>query len=518
MAAILADALFYGARTARDLLAPPQAPPTAPTSTVTPAALPLTRELEARIQAARDETLEYHRTHRPANTARSYAPKQEEWRTWCAAQSFPPGGEYLPGDWVDEGKLLLFIKEEVASRAPRRGRRLDEEKERKRKKAGAAGAAKEGQPRKRQKRAAAAAAAVVEASNHLIVEGEDDEDCSELVLMYNTVRSYVSAIKELWSYQTSRGLHNAPQPTRITLKALETSILRGEHARRRGEFTDRGISTFRDGYVASQIPDLNHQVWSEGLGKSVVEQSLRTQLDFLLGNTMLLRSSNRLPIELADLFLMPLPKEGPRGDSWCLVTIMDQGKTNQHGRLEYGAALRHRDYRSCVVGALAASLFWRWHRSGEPFPCFRTSQDWYNIKLLKRDNTHLDKKLSDSTASSWTRRLYAQSGIQGSKVMHMPRSCGARIAEANNVPEPQIRRGGHWNSDQMTGCYLTDLPRQFMRGMADFEPDYASNYFVPRETIKPPPSLRQRVWPQLDGWRQAHLGLPGATEVSGWLP
>ena len=47
----------------------------------------------------------------------------------------------------------------------------------------------------------------------------------------------------------------------------------------------------------------------------------------------------------------------------------------------------------------------------------------------------------------------------------------------------------------MTGYYLTDLPRQFMRGIADFEPDYASNYFVPRETVKPPLTLRRRVWP-----------------------
>ena len=81
MAAILADALLHGARTARGLLAPPAAPPAPPAApaapTVAPAA-PLTQELEARIQAARDETLEYHRTHRPPNTAKSYAPKQRE--------------------------------------------------------------------------------------------------------------------------------------------------------------------------------------------------------------------------------------------------------------------------------------------------------------------------------------------------------------------------------------------------------------------------------------------------------
>jgi Centromere DNA-binding protein complex CBF3 subunit, domain 2 len=278
----------------------------------------------------------------------------------------------------------------------------------------------------------------VDTYSHLIVEGEDDDEQSDLVLMYNSVRGYVSAIKELWSYQTSQGLHNAPPPKRIALKALETSIIRGEHARRREEFTDRGISTFRDGYLASQIPDLNRQIWSESLGKGNTEQALRTQVDFLLGNSMLLRLSNRLPMELADLFLMPLPKEGTRGNGWCLVAVMDQGKTNQHGRLEYGAALRHRDHRSCLIGALAAYFFWRWHLSGEPFPCFRTSQDWYDIKVLKRDNTHLDEKLSDSTATSWTRRLYALSGIQGSKVTHMPRSSGARIAEANNVSEAQV--------------------------------------------------------------------------------
>jgi hypothetical protein len=497
MAALLADALLQGARTARDFLTPAAAPATAS----------LTQELQARIEAARDETLEYHRTHRPSNTVRNYAPKQREWKAWCAAQGFPPGGQYLPGDWVDEGKLLLFIKEEVAARAPRTGARLTDERKRK--------AEAQGQPSKplKRRKGAGGAGAGADVGSHLIVEGEDDDEQSDLVLMYNTVRGYVSAIKELWSYQTSQGLHNAPQPKRVALKALETSIVRGEHVRRREEFVDRGISTFRDGYLASQIPDLHRQVWSETLGRGVAEQTMRTQLDFLLGNSMLMRLSNRLPLELADLFLMPLPKEGPRGDGWCLVAVMDQGKTNQHGRLEYGAALRHRDHRSCLVGALAAYFFWRWHLSGEPFPCFRTSQDWYNIKLIKRDNANLNQRLSDSTASSWTRRLYAASGIQGSKVTHMPRSSGARIAEANNVSEAQIRRGGRWNSDQMTGCYLTDLPRQFMRGIADFEPDYASNYFVPRETVKPPPSLRRRVWPQLDRWREAHLDLPGASEA-----
>jgi hypothetical protein len=65
----------------------------------------------------------------------------------------------------------------------------------------------------------------------------------------------------------------------------------------------------------------------------------------------------------------------------------------------------------------------------------------------------------------------------------------------------------------MIGCYLTTLPRAFMRGVADFDPDYAGSYFLPRETCLPPPSLLRRVWPDLDRWLAAHQSLSDATEV-----
>jgi hypothetical protein len=124
---------------------------------------------------------------------------------------------------------------------------------------------------------------------------------------------------------------------------------------------------------------------------------------------------------------------------YILTASISTGKTNQHGRLEYGAALRHRDYRSCVVGALATYLFWRWHCSDEAFPCFRTSQDWYNIKLLKRDNSYLQEQLNSHTASDWTKRLYRVAGLKMLRVSHAPREEGAKNAELNGVPESQVR-------------------------------------------------------------------------------
>ena len=293
------------------------------------------------VQQAIDEVLEYHRTHRPKNTTKNYLPKQREWKVsynplylvlqntnysilqaWCEKKGFAEGGKYLPGDYVDEGKLLLFIKEEVASRPPRRGSRLEAERQRKRQ------AALTLEPKLSKRRRGFASQ--LSSADNLAIEGEDDESCSDLVLMYNTVRGYCSAVNKLWAHQTSMGLHLADQPQRVALTALKTAIVRGEHQHRWDEFVDRGLATIRDGYTASQIPDLTQKVWQQSLGANCIDQQFRTQLCFLFGNSMLLRLSNRLPMELPDLFSMPLPREGPKGDGWCLVTVMDQGKTILH--------------------------------------------------------------------------------------------------------------------------------------------------------------------------------------------
>ncbi|RFU28809.1 hypothetical protein B7463_g7504, partial [Scytalidium lignicola] len=79
------------------------------------------------IQQALDEVLEYHRTHRPPNTAKNYELKQREWK--YKKISFKKGGKYLPGDYVDKGKLLLFIKDKVASCTLKQGHRLEAEKQ-----------------------------------------------------------------------------------------------------------------------------------------------------------------------------------------------------------------------------------------------------------------------------------------------------------------------------------------------------------------------------------------------------
>jgi hypothetical protein len=188
---------------------------------------------------------------------------------------FKEGGKYLPGDYVDE----------VANRPPRQGQRLKAEKEHKRI-AAAAGLPSGGPPskRKRGKKSTISTASreppIESNENENKNENENenennDEACSELVLMYNTVQSYCSAINELWAHQTSLGLHNAAQPQRVAMTTLKTSIARGQHQHQCDEFTDRGLATIQNGYVASQIPDLIKKVWGQYLGQNQVKQQFR---------------------------------------------------------------------------------------------------------------------------------------------------------------------------------------------------------------------------------------------------
>ena len=70
--------------------------------------------------------------------------------------------------------------------------------------------------------AAADRSAAADADADAINDG--DEDASDLVLQYNTVRGYISAINELWEHQTAHKLHSAPRPYRVAIKVDNLSF------------------------------------------------------------------------------------------------------------------------------------------------------------------------------------------------------------------------------------------------------------------------------------------------------
>jgi hypothetical protein len=148
---------------------------------------------------------------------------------------FQEGGQYLPGDYVDKGKLLLFIKDEVASYTPYKGQRLKAEQARRKRKRLEPGP----RPVKRRRGALSPKLEGSRSSTEDDGEGEGEgegedsdnnsngEPASDLLLIYNSIRSYCSVINKLWAHQTSYSLHTAPRPQRVALTALKTSIIRG---------------------------------------------------------------------------------------------------------------------------------------------------------------------------------------------------------------------------------------------------------------------------------------------------
>ncbi|KJZ70029.1 hypothetical protein HIM_10580 [Hirsutella minnesotensis 3608] len=108
----------------------------------------------------------------------------------------------------------------------------------------------------------------------------------------------------------------------------------------------------------------------------------------------------------------------------------------------------------------------------------------------------------------WLRRRTPTSPVwmKDRHVITLAASCPPpQASPARTDRTVQIRRAGRWNNgDQMTGCYLTSLPFEFMRAVADFDPEWSGSYFVPRATVRPPVVLLVQVWPQLDKWKEAH--------------
>ena len=163
-------------------------------------------------------------------------------------------------------------------------------------------------------------------STKLEKDDEDDEGLfaePELQLAYNSVRLYIAAIQRLYEEQKSRNVNPAPRPQGVALKALKKSILAVVWARKRREYTDRLEGTIKDSYSKAQIPQHHAAAWQTVGNTSCL---LRTQVDFLLGNHMLLRQSNRRPMELPDCFRLELPNEGQKSaelPTYALVIVIN---------------------------------------------------------------------------------------------------------------------------------------------------------------------------------------------------
>lgn len=271
-----------------------------------------------------------------------------------------------------------------------------------------------------------------------------------------TVEQEVSAILSLWNLQYSSPSCPVKEPPvrSEALKILLRSNQQREAGRRKAQFEDRALGTLQDGYDVQHMIRVVRFCWEgwqddqKRVLPGLVESHLRTAVDFLLSHTMLLRGENNRTAQLPDLFAMQLPNEGSTV-CWLLLMIINNGKTNQLNRLEYGISARHRHVLRCPIGHLAFYLFFRWNIMREAPPVFNQRQQWYSIYMLKGSDRH--RPLSYATQSEWIRKAFRTAGMSSvTKTTHSGRSQGAREAELAGVNEAQIRRAGRWNNDVLT--------------------------------------------------------------------
>ncbi|ETP08742.1 hypothetical protein F441_15343 [Phytophthora nicotianae CJ01A1] len=385
-------------------------------------------ELKESVQRTYDKAAK----SRPENTQRAYGKRQQEFMQWCTAKG-SAFNEFTRFTVTGE-KLHLFLEECVIGRAKRH-------------------------------------------------RGSQNQDRREVTVGRSTVNSYVAAMVDLWKQQARAKINSHPSPRDDAVTALLKLTQSEEDNRKRKNYEDRGADTLLDGYTATeQIQQVASYFWDT---KGDSGTSLRNLLAFLLSHYALMRGESVRMLELADLHSIPLENEGYNPcRALVMVMVMGQGKTNQVGRVEVGACMRHKNVRVCGHGMLAIYLFWRWHVDGEKFPDFTSSSCWYDLKLLKtgKDPTKpMSYKVHHDAISSALK--YA--GIRSKAKTHVGRGSGSRMADLGGASESQIRRLGRWNNQSMEKYYLTSLPREAMRTLAGFDSSRGS-YFVARASAEPP--------------------------------
>ncbi|KAM4061819.1 centromere DNA-binding protein complex CBF3 subunit, domain 2 domain-containing protein [Hirsutella rhossiliensis] len=418
---------------------------------------------DERARAARRAGIQAKKDEQPANTTRSYAAKQREWKAWCHTPRAAADGSlysWPDGELVTPDKLAAWLKEDILLR---RVVPPQKKKPRARGKIRGNGNGEAVQVRQQREQEQLEAAAMAEAESlaealevplaeaaELLADDREGYvpptglataavDLTEgSLLTRGTIDAYIAAVIELWRLQVAHGNANTENPRGAAVRGFleQRGRQRGKHDR--ASFKDRGSDGIQAGYLPDEWLRIQDLLLT---GAAYTPQNLRTRVDLLFGHYYLLRGENRRKMELADLSLLDYPpSEGPT-----------------------------------------------------PCGCL----DWYRIKVLVgRDR---EQELSYPTQLQETWRIFGAAGLIASKKTHLPRRVGAQDAETHGTSLAQISQAGRWNQSVLCQAYLTHLPRQFMRIVAGFSAS-PGDYFLARAAHEPPYVLQKQLWPWIEEW------------------
>ncbi|RKK66688.1 hypothetical protein BFJ71_g17890, partial [Fusarium oxysporum] len=189
---------------------------------------------DERARAARRAGLQAKKDEQPANTARSYAAKQREWKAWCRTPRAAADGSlysWPDGELVTPDKLAAWLKEDILLR------RVAPPQKKPRARGKGKGKGKAVQLRRQLEQEQLEAAALAEAESlaealevplaeaaELLADDREGyvpptalapaaADLAEgSLLTRGTIDAYIAAVIELWRLQVAHGNANTENP------------------------------------------------------------------------------------------------------------------------------------------------------------------------------------------------------------------------------------------------------------------------------------------------------------------
>ncbi|EIE89012.1 hypothetical protein RO3G_13723 [Rhizopus delemar RA 99-880] len=304
-----------------------------------------------------------------------------------------------------------------------------------------------------------------------------NDDDTPVALGRESILAYVKAISDMCNTQKALGWNTNGVARGPLVRTFLDTLEKEKVKHSRLNYEDRGKNTLNDGYSKEELK----------------------KIMFPLSHAMLCRSQTTLSMEFADLFSLEVENQG-LPECIALVATIAHGKTNQHGKIEYGSSLRHRDVEVCSIGALALYLFSRFHFENEEFPDFEKRENWYKAVVFKGDSPF--KAIQYKAQHSTYVDVFKKVGIHTSKVTHANRKIALNMIAQENVSGDQQRMVGRWGTDRMVGCYVSSLPVEAMKSLAGFNGQQHSNYFLPRAVIKPSLTLQRLVFKDIEYWKE----------------
>jgi hypothetical protein len=136
------------------------------------------------------------------------------------------------------------------------------------------------------------------------------------------------------------------------------------------------------------------------------------------------------------------------------------------------------------------NFFSRFHFENEPFPDFTRRENWYETVVFKGDD-----RLTSITYRAQHKiyvDVFKRVSIYTSKITHTNRKSALNMITQENVSSDQQKMVGRWGTDRMVSCYISSLPVEAMKSLAEFS--HQGNCFLSRAAVVPPKDLQVLVF------------------------